>query len=105
MQKMEAKNFLIQIFDFGLDGGKLFFHVFLCACVGKNHKQFFFMREIVRKTKTKRVLEKENFELGKTRVGNWDLTRFWTLSKGQGSIKCEFQKRGEIMVNFSREGQ
>ena len=34
------------------------------------------------KTKTKRVLEKENFELGKKR--EW-VTRLWTLSKGQGN--------------------
>ena len=55
--------------------------------------------------KTERVLEKENFEWGKNRVGNCALTRFWTLSKGQGSRKCEFQKRGERMGKFFREGQ
>ena len=58
-----------------------------------------------RKTKTKRVLEKENFELGKKRVGNWGWDGFWTLSKGQGSRKCEFQKRGERMRKFVKEGQ
>ena len=104
MLKMETGNFLIQFFKVGLDGGKFLFHLFICSCTGDNHKYFLF-REIGRKTKMKRVLEKENFELGKTRVGNWSLTRFWTLSKGQGSKKCEFQKRGERMVKFFKEGK
>ena len=58
-----------------------------------------------RKAKIERVLENENFELGKTRVGNWGLTGFWTLSKGQGSRKCEFQKKDERMRKFVIEGQ
>ena len=58
-----------------------------------------------RKTKTERVLENENFELGKTRVGNLALIGFWTLSEGQGSRKWRFQKKGETMGKFVKEGQ
>ena len=49
------------------------------------------------------VLEDENFELGKTWVGNWGLTGFWTISKGHESKKCEFQKWGERMRKFVKE--
>ena len=50
-----------------------------------------FSSEMGGKTKTKRVLEKENFELGKR---EW-VTRLWTLSEGQGNKKYEFQKQGK----------
>ena len=70
--------------------------------MGDNHNHEFFLG---RKTKIERFLEKENLELAKTRVGNWGLTMFWTISKGQGNIKCEFQKRGERMQKFVKEGE
>ena len=68
---------MIQIFEFGLEGDK-FFHLSIFSCVVDNHKQvfclfiylFIFLSEMGGKTKTERVLEKENFELGKMRVGN-----------------------------------
>ena len=52
-----------------------------------------------------RGLEKETFELGKTWVGNWGLIGFWTLTEGQGSRKCDFQKWGERMRKFVTEGE
>ena len=55
--------------------------------------------------KIERVLEKENFELGKNQASNWGLTKFWTLSNGQGNKKYEFQKRGERMGKFVKGGQ
>ena len=74
--------------------------------MGDNHKKdFFLLQEMGKETKIERVLEKENLDLGKTRVGNWGLTRFWTLSEGRGSRKCEFQKQGERMGKFVKEGQ
>ena len=30
-------------------------------------------------------------------MGNWGLTRFWTLSERHGNIKWGFQKQGERM--------
>ena len=38
-------------------------------------------------------------------MGNWGLTRFWTLSKRQGRRKWGFQKRGERMGKFVKERQ
>ena len=71
--KMEIEKYLIQIFDFGLEGDKFFFHLSICSCVGDNHKQDLKKnknKKMGGKTKTERVSEKKNFELGKTRVGN-----------------------------------
>jgi len=43
-----------------------------------------------RKIKMETFLVKENLDLGKTLMGNWGLTRFWTLSEGPGSRKWGF---------------
>ena len=59
---MEAKKYLIWIFKFDLDGGKLFFYLSIFSCMGDNHKHDLFF-EMGRKTKIERVLEKENIEL------------------------------------------
>ena len=67
---MEVEKSLIQIFEFGLEGDKFFSHFSIFSCMGDKHKQYFFLLEMGEKTKTKRVIEKENFELRKTRVGN-----------------------------------
>ena len=45
---------------------------------------------MVRKTKTETVSVEENLDLGKNRKGNLGLSKFWTLSKGQGSKKWGF---------------
>ena len=71
---MNAEDGGQEIFDpdlrVGLEGDKFFFHLPICSCTGDNHSMIFFLSEMGRKTKTERVLEKKNFELGKTRVGN-----------------------------------
>ena len=50
----------------------------------------FFLGGVGRKTKTKTVSVEENLDLGKNRKGNLGLSKFWTLSKGQGSKKWGF---------------
>ena len=46
---------------------------------------------MVRKTKTETVSVEENLDLGKNRKGNVGLSKFWTLSKGQGSKNGDFR--------------
>jgi len=81
MLKIEADDFFIQILEFGLESYKFLLHVF-CSCAGDNHNQDFFFFGMGRKAKTKTLLVRENLDLGKTLMGNWGLTWFWTLSKG-----------------------
>ena len=38
---MEVEKYLIQIFEFGLEGDKFFFHLSIFSCAGDNHKQDF----------------------------------------------------------------
>ena len=93
---METEKFFIQFLEFGLNGCKCLLHGF-CSCAGDNHNQEFlffifyiFGGEVGRKTKTKTVSVEENLDLGKNRKGNLGLSKFWTLSKGQGSKKWGF---------------
>ena len=77
--------------------GAIFSSICLFAPTWVKNISTFFSREMGRKTKMERVLEKENFELGKTRVGNWGLNGFWKVAEEQGSRKCEFHKWGQIL--------
>ena len=51
---------------------------------------FYFLGKVGRKTKTETVLVEENMDLRKNRKGNLGLSKFWTLSKGQGRKKWGF---------------
>ena len=53
-------------------------------------KSFFLCGEVEGKTKTETISVEENLDLGKNRKGNVGLSKFWTLSKGQGSKKWGF---------------
>ena len=100
MVKMEVEKYLIQTMSLVLRVTSSS-SIFLFAPAWVTTISIFFW-EMGRKTKTERVLEKENFELGKNQVDNLGLTRFGTLFEGQGTKNKNFRSGVKEWENLSK---